>query len=99
MPALTILHEPRRRAFAAPPRDGKHRSISECQAPTFCTRRHQRSLPDSCHARLHQQRLRLFCGYFLHVRENMRIDIECKGNPGVAQFLADDLWGEPRPTI
>jgi hypothetical protein len=42
-----------------------------------------------------QQRLYLFRGGVLHVRQNMRIDIECERHAGMSQLFTDDLRGDP----
>jgi hypothetical protein len=43
-----------------------------------------------------QQRLYLFRGSVLHMRQSMRIDIECERHAGMSQLFTDDLWGDPR---
>ena len=35
-----------------------------------------------------------FRSFILHVRQQVRIDIERKGNACVAELLTDDLWGD-----
>ena len=42
-----------------------------------------------------QQRFYLFRGSVLHVRQYMRINIECERYAGMSQLLADDFWGDP----
>src|ERR1700694_2535289 len=46
-----------------------------------------------------QQRLYLFRGGVLHMRQNMRIDIECERHAGMSQLFTDDLWGDPRRSV
>jgi hypothetical protein len=45
--------------------------------------------------RIDRQRFDLFRGCGLHVRKNMRINIECERYDGMSQLLADDLWRDP----
>lgn len=45
--------------------------------------------------RIDQQRFNLFRRCVLHVRKNMRIDIECERYAGMSQLLADYLWRDP----
>ena len=42
-----------------------------------------------------QQRLYLFRGGVLHMRQNMRINVECERHAGMSQLFTDDLWGDP----
>src|SRR5208282_5441144 len=40
-----------------------------------------------------QQRLYLFRGGVLHMRQNMRINVECERYAGMSQLFTDYLWG------
>ena len=43
-----------------------------------------------------QQRLYLFRGGVLHMRQNMRINVERERHAGMSQLFADHFWGDPR---
>ena len=43
-----------------------------------------------------QQRLYLFRGGVLHMRQNMRINVERERHAGMSQLFTDDFWGDPR---
>src|SRR3984885_13252525 len=43
-----------------------------------------------------QQRLYLFRGCVLHVRQNMRINVECERHTGMSHLFTDDFWGDSR---
>jgi len=49
----------------------------------------------SLERRIDQQRFDLFRRCVLHVRKNMRINIECERYAVMSQLLADDLWRDP----
>jgi hypothetical protein len=50
-----------------------------------------------CHSSVSfdQQRLYLFRGCVLHMRQNMTIDVERERHAGMSQLFTDDLWGTP----
>jgi len=43
-----------------------------------------------------QKRLYLFRGGVLHMRQNMRINVERERHAGMSQLFTDDFWGDPR---